>query len=190
MCSPLRFHIRIVHSPERMHNFSPRVPFSRTTVTGVASLGRKLDQYPIGRNTCCPPFVECTTATFADMSFEDERFALTAFVASAIRHSVHKRPECLASDSLLLIFCRPIVYINEPWDLTTEDKIVRDVAVRIRKLRAARGWSQERLAEEAGIHRTYLGGIETARRNPSLRNLIRIALALQVRMAQLFEEGR
>jgi transcriptional regulator with XRE-family HTH domain len=47
-----------------------------------------------------------------------------------------------------------------------------------------------RLAEEAGMHRAYLGGIETARRNPSLRNLIRIALALEVRIAQLFEEGR
>jgi transcriptional regulator with XRE-family HTH domain len=70
--------------------------------------------------------------------------------------------------------------------LTTEEKIVRDVAVRIRKLRNERGWSQERLAEEAGIHRTYLAGIEAARRNPSLKNLIRIGLALGVRMAELF----
>jgi transcriptional regulator with XRE-family HTH domain len=70
--------------------------------------------------------------------------------------------------------------------LTTEQKIVRDVAVRIRKLRNERGWSQERLAEEAGIHRTYLAGIEGARRNPSLKNLIRIALALGVRMVELF----
>jgi transcriptional regulator with XRE-family HTH domain len=59
---------------------------------------------------------------------------------------------------------------------------------RPRSLRAARGWSQERLAEEAGIHRTYLGGIETARRNPSLRNLIRLARALGVPIADLFED--
>jgi len=72
--------------------------------------------------------------------------------------------------------------------LTTEQKIVRDVAVRIRKLRNERRWSQERLAEEAGIHRTYLAGIETARRNPSLKNLIRIALALGIRMRELFGE--
>jgi transcriptional regulator with XRE-family HTH domain len=72
--------------------------------------------------------------------------------------------------------------------LKFEDKIVRDLAVRIRALRAARGWSQERLAEEAGIHRTYLGGIETARRNPSLRNLIRLARALGVPIVGLFEE--
>jgi transcriptional regulator with XRE-family HTH domain len=74
--------------------------------------------------------------------------------------------------------------------LTTEDKIVRNLAVRIRQLRATKGWSQERLAEEAGIHRTYLGGIETARRNPSLRNLIRIASALGVGPGELFENSR
>jgi hypothetical protein len=34
---------------------------------------------------------------------------------------------------------------------------VRRFALRIRDLRNAKGWSQERLAEEAGIHRTYLG---------------------------------
>ena len=67
-----------------------------------------------------------------------------------------------------------------------EDKVVRDLAVRIRQLRADKGLSQERLAEEAGIHRTYLGGIETARRNPSLRNLIRIARALEVPVRELF----
>ena len=60
--------------------------------------------------------------------------------------------------------------------------------MRIRELRHAKGWSQEWLAEEAGIHRTYLGGIETARRNPSLKNLIRIARALGVTMAGLFQE--
>ncbi|MEO8593830.1 MAG: helix-turn-helix transcriptional regulator [Candidatus Solibacter sp.] len=69
-----------------------------------------------------------------------------------------------------------------------EDKIVRNFAVRIRNLRQAKGWSQERLAEEAGIHRTYLGGIETARRNPALRNIIRIAGALGVPVKELFEE--
>ena len=65
---------------------------------------------------------------------------------------------------------------------------MRRLAVRIRELRHAKGWSQKWLAEEAGIHRTYLGGIETARRNPSLRNLIRIARALGVTVAGLFQE--
>jgi transcriptional regulator with XRE-family HTH domain len=65
---------------------------------------------------------------------------------------------------------------------------VRDLAVRIRQLRGQKGWSQERLAEEAGIHRTYLGGIETARRNPSLRNIVKIALALGVAVEELFQK--
>jgi transcriptional regulator with XRE-family HTH domain len=68
-----------------------------------------------------------------------------------------------------------------------EDRIVQDLALRIRRLRGQKGWSQERLAEEAGIHRTYLGGIKAARRNPSLRNLIRIARALGVPVRELFE---
>ena len=72
--------------------------------------------------------------------------------------------------------------------MKSENRIVRDLALRIRELRHEKGWSQEWLAEEAGIHRTYLGGIETARRNPSLRNLIRIARALGVSMANLFHD--
>ncbi len=73
--------------------------------------------------------------------------------------------------------------------MRAEDKIVRDLALRIRALRLAKGWSQERLAEEAGMHRTYLGGIEVARRNPSLRNLIPIARALGVTLDQLFADA-
>lgn len=74
--------------------------------------------------------------------------------------------------------------------MKSEDTIVRNLALRIRKLRHDKGWSQERLAEEAQMHRTYLGGIEVARRNPSLRNLIRIAQALGVTMSGLFEERK
>lgn len=47
--------------------------------------------------------------------------------------------------------------------------------------------SQELLAEAAGIHRTYLGGIETGRRNPSLKNLWRISKALGIPLSRLFE---
>jgi transcriptional regulator with XRE-family HTH domain len=39
----------------------------------------------------------------------------------------------------------------------------------------------------AGIHRTYSGGIETARRNPSFKNLFRLARALGVSLCQMFE---
>jgi transcriptional regulator with XRE-family HTH domain len=51
----------------------------------------------------------------------------------------------------------------------------------------AKDWSQERLADEAGMHRTYMWGIEQGVRNPSLRHLTRIAEALDVTLASLFD---
>jgi len=71
--------------------------------------------------------------------------------------------------------------------LRFEDRAIRDFALRVRELRVASGASQEKLAEEAGIHRTYLGGIELGLRNPSLRNIARIAHALGVPVAELFQ---
>ena len=61
------------------------------------------------------------------------------------------------------------------------------LAQRIRHLRSKKGWSQERLAEEANIHRVYLAGIERGRRNPSLRNLENLAVALGISLPKLFE---
>ena len=59
------------------------------------------------------------------------------------------------------------------------------IAARLRLLRTAKGWSQERLAEEAGLHRTYIGAIERAERNISLKSLQRLAQALSVPVADL-----
>lgn len=52
----------------------------------------------------------------------------------------------------------------------------------------ARGLSQERLAEEAGIHRTYIGDVERGLRNLGLLNVDRIARALQTDLAGLMSE--
>jgi len=57
---------------------------------------------------------------------------------------------------------------------------------RVRTLRLARGWSQEQLAFEAGLNRTYLGGVERGERNISLENIHRIAAALAVDVKKLF----
>ena len=59
--------------------------------------------------------------------------------------------------------------------------------MRVRELRHTRGLSQEKLAEKAGIHRTYVGGIELGLRNPSLRNIARIAQALGVPPSDLLQ---
>ena len=60
---------------------------------------------------------------------------------------------------------------------------------RIRALRQNRGLSQERLAEMAGVHRTYLSSLERGERNVSLDNIYAIAEALGVSPAELFESA-
>jgi transcriptional regulator with XRE-family HTH domain len=60
----------------------------------------------------------------------------------------------------------------------------------VRRLRVARGLTQEQLAFESKIDLTYMGGIERGRRNPSLLVMSRIALALGVEPAALLERPR
>lgn len=64
------------------------------------------------------------------------------------------------------------------------------LALRIRVLRAIRGWSQETLGELAGIHRTYISTIEQARGNVSLETLDKLARALDTTAAALLAEDR
>jgi transcriptional regulator with XRE-family HTH domain len=58
----------------------------------------------------------------------------------------------------------------------------------VRKLRLAKGLSQEHLAELADIHRTYIGDVERGARNISLVNMTKIATALGVPLSRLIHE--
>jgi transcriptional regulator with XRE-family HTH domain len=62
------------------------------------------------------------------------------------------------------------------------------LAWNIRALRVAQGVTQDRLAELAEVDRTYIGKIERQAENPSILNLEKIATALGVRIARLFED--
>ena len=59
---------------------------------------------------------------------------------------------------------------------------------RVRQLRKARGWSQEKLAERTNRHWTYIGGVERGERNPTLRVIADIAKAFGVTIRELFPE--
>jgi transcriptional regulator with XRE-family HTH domain len=63
--------------------------------------------------------------------------------------------------------------------------ILRRFGDRVKSIRKAKGWSQEDLAEKAGLHRTYIGSIERSERNISLLNIERIAKALDVEIEKL-----
>ena len=55
----------------------------------------------------------------------------------------------------------------------------------VQRLRSENEWSQETLAEEAGLHRTYISGIERGVRNPTLTVLEKVAKALGVEIGAL-----
>ena len=56
----------------------------------------------------------------------------------------------------------------------------------LRSIRQCLGLSQEEVAHLAGVHVTYLSGIERGRRNPSLKNIRRLAQALDTPVRELF----
>ena len=61
----------------------------------------------------------------------------------------------------------------------------RELGDRIRARRQKLGISQETLALRAGINRSYVGSLEAGERNPSLENVARLAVALDIDAADL-----
>ncbi|MFL6727214.1 MAG: helix-turn-helix domain-containing protein, partial [Sphingomicrobium sp.] len=59
------------------------------------------------------------------------------------------------------------------------------LARNLRKLRLAKGVSQEAFAEEAGLHRTYISDLERGERNPTITVVDKIARALDVPIGEL-----
>ena len=66
-----------------------------------------------------------------------------------------------------------------------KSKILKQFGDNVKRLRKAKGWSQEDLAKRTKLHRTYIGSIERSERNVSLINIERIANALDVTIRAL-----
>ena len=64
-------------------------------------------------------------------------------------------------------------------------KELRAIGTAIRKMRKDVGLSQEAFAEEVGIDRSYMGGIERGEHNLALMNLLKISKALGLPLSQL-----
>jgi DNA-binding XRE family transcriptional regulator len=73
---------------------------------------------------------------------------------------------------------------SEVWDLPGMEVAIerarRKLALQLRALRAQQNWTQEELAERAGLHPQQVIRLENARANPSLPTLVALGLALKV----------
>lgn len=72
---------------------------------------------------------------------------------------------------------------------TAEDYFER-LGHRLQELRSARGWKQQQLADEAGLDRTYISGLEHGKQNPTIGALLRLAQALEVPLDRLVSVQR
>lgn len=60
------------------------------------------------------------------------------------------------------------------------------VGAKVREIRKQKGWSQELLGEKAGLHFSYIGGLERGEKNITLINLQKVASALDVQIQDFF----
>lgn len=61
------------------------------------------------------------------------------------------------------------------------------VGANVRRLRKAKGLSQEELADRAGVHRTFISQIERATKHPTIQSLDKVAKGLEVALTELVE---
>lgn len=73
--------------------------------------------------------------------------------------------------------------------MSTDEDVLTVFARNLKAARDEKGWSQEKLSEEAGLHRTYVGLIENEKGSPSLETIQRLAEALDREVWELFKES-
>jgi transcriptional regulator with XRE-family HTH domain len=64
------------------------------------------------------------------------------------------------------------------------------LGARVQELRGARGFTQQQLADAAGLDRTYISGLERGRQNPTIGVLLRLARALEAPLDRLVTSAR
>lgn len=70
------------------------------------------------------------------------------------------------------------------------ERLQADVGARVAELRAAGGWTQVQLAERMKVTMRYVQAIELGQQNLSLGSLLKVARALGVEVAALFEKAQ
>lgn len=89
---------------------------------------------------------------------------------------------------MLFIVCRLIGGIFIVFSIVDPDKYIRALGEVIRDKRSKLGYSQESFAAEVGLHRTYIGQVERGEKNLTIKNLVRIAEKLGIKLFKIISE--
>jgi len=68
--------------------------------------------------------------------------------------------------------------------------IRQQVGINLRRLREERGLSQEQLAFDSGLHRTYISGVERGLRNPTILVIEQLSKTLNVTPGMLVDSSK
>ena len=70
-----------------------------------------------------------------------------------------------------------------------DKKILKNISRNMKIYRNKNGLSQEKLAEKCNLHRTYIGAVERAEKNLTIKSLVKIANALEIDIEMLFKQS-
>lgn len=90
---------------------------------------------------------------------------------------------------MLLIVCRFISSTSLLFKFMDLGKYIESLGEALRHRRAKIGYSQESFADAVGLHRTYIGAVERGERNITVKNLAKIADALDITPSLLLKDA-
>ena len=70
------------------------------------------------------------------------------------------------------------------------NQVLIDLGIAIRNVRLGSGLSQESLAVDAGLDRSYMGGIERGEHNLTIMNIVKVANALGIKPSELLKGAK
>lgn len=74
--------------------------------------------------------------------------------------------------------------------MINEEEILKRFGSRVQHFRNTLGLSQEKFAEKANVHRTYIGTVERGETNLTLINIYKLAEALEINISDLFDDEK
>jgi methanogenic corrinoid protein MtbC1/DNA-binding XRE family transcriptional regulator len=100
-------------------------------------------------------------------------------------HAAIPGVDAVASDARAGVQQAQRLFVSTTKPIPPADEYFERLGRRIQELRTAKGWKQQQLADEAGLDRTYISGLEHGKQNPSLGALFRLTRALDISLARL-----